>query len=113
MRFLRCVHAECALLLPRLSRTRLGLSLLSLACALIWLSRRGFDDTTVALQVGALAAVLGAGGMAGGRRDRARLTVALAHPTPPLAIALGRGLAIAVPAVLLVFSCAIASGVVG
>ena len=110
MRFLRCVHAECALLLPRLSRTRLGLSLLSLACALIWLSRRGFDDTTVALQVGALAAVLGAGGMAASRRDRATLTIALAHPTTPLAIALGRWLAVSVPAVLLVISCELATG---
>src|ERR1051325_10937867 len=123
MRFLRCVHAECALLLPRLSRTRLGLSLLSLACALIWLSRRGFDATTVALPAGARASVFrgrgagagaggrrGAGGMAASRRDRATLTIALAHPTTPLAIALGRWLAVSVPAVLLVISCELATG---
>ncbi|HTI04066.1 MAG TPA: hypothetical protein VL549_02025 [Gemmatimonadales bacterium] len=110
MRFLHCVHAECALVLPRLTRTRLGLSLLSLACALIWLSRRGFDATTVALQAGALGAVTGAAGMAASRRDRAALRIALAHPTTPLAIALGRWLAITLPAVLLVGACTIATG---
>lgn len=110
MRFLHCVHAEWALVLPRLIRTRLGLSLLSLACALIWLNRRGFDAMTVALQAGALGAVIGAAGIAASRRDRASLVLALAHPTTPLAIALGRWLAITVPALVLVVTCAVATG---
>lgn len=110
MRFLHCVHAECALVLPRLTRTRLGLSLLSLACTLIWLGGRGFDPASVALQAGALGAVIGAAGVAASRRDRAALAIALAHPTTPLAIACGRWLAVTLPAVLLVGACTLATG---
>src|SRR5882762_3309612 len=58
MRFLRCVYAEWLLLVPRFTRTRLGMSLLALGATLIWLSRRGLEPLTVALQAGALAAVV-------------------------------------------------------
>src|SRR5437899_547421 len=60
MRFLRCVHAEFLLVAPRLTRTRLGISLVALGATLVWLSARGFDTLTVTLQAGALGAVLGA-----------------------------------------------------
>jgi len=48
MRFLRCVYAEWLLLVPRFTRTRLGMSLLALGATLIWLSRRGLEPLTVA-----------------------------------------------------------------
>src|SRR6266545_814394 len=71
MRFLRCVYAEWLLLLPRFTRTRLGISLLALGATLIWLGNRGLEPLTVALQAGALAAIIGAAGLAGNERDRA------------------------------------------
>jgi hypothetical protein len=104
MRFLRCVHAEWLLVAPRLARTRLGISLLSLGAALIWLHRRGLDPLTVALEAGALAAIIGAADM-GSERDRAALTTALSHPTTPLAVAAGRWLALVMPAVGLTIAC--------
>src|SRR5258705_9188798 len=71
MRFLRCVHAEFLLVVPRLTRTRLGMTLLVLGTTLVWLSARGFDPLTVTLQAGALGAILGAVAMAGDETDRA------------------------------------------
>ena len=50
MRFLRCVHAEFLLVVPRLTRTRLGMTLLVLGTTLVWLSARGFDALTVTLR---------------------------------------------------------------
>ena len=102
MRFLRCVHAEFLLVIPRLTRTRLGMTLLVLGTTLVWLSARGFDALTVTLQAGALGAILGAAASAGDETDRAALTTALTHSTTPLAIATGRWLAIVIPASALV-----------
>ena len=109
MRFLHCVHAEILLVLPRLFRTRLGLALLALGVTLVWLRAHGLDSLTVALQAGALGAVVGAAGVVGHENDRAALTTALTHPTIPLAVATGRGFAIVLPAAAL----AIAMGVAG
>lgn len=105
MRFLRCVHAECLLLFPRLTRTPLGLSLLSLGGALVWLSTRGLDPLTAALQAGALGVIIAAAAIAGSESDRAALTIALTHPTTPLALATGRWLAIVAPAAVLTIAC--------
>ena len=110
MRFLRCVHAEFLLVFPRLSRTRLGISLLALGTTLVWLSAHAFDPLTVTLQAGALGAILGAAAIGGDETDRAALTTALTHPTTPLAIATGRWLAIVLPAAALVMVCATAIG---
>lgn len=110
MRFLRCVHAEFLLVFPRLSRTRLGISLLALGTTLVWLNAHAFDALTVTLQAGALGAILGAAAVVGDETDRAALTIALTHPTTPLAIATGRWLAMIVPATALVTVCATAIG---
>src|SRR5256714_568501 len=110
MRFLRCVHAEFLLVFPRLTRTRLGISLLALGTTLVWLSTHVLDALTVTLQAGALGAILGAAAIVGDETDRAALTTALTHPTTPLAIATGRWLAIEVPASALVMVCATAIG---
>ena len=110
MRFLRRVHAECLLVRPRLVRTRLGVSLLLLGAALLWLHTRGLDPLAVALQAGALGAVLGAAFAAGAETDRAALATALTHPTTPLAVATGRWLAAVIPAAVLVLVCTIATG---
>ncbi len=110
MRFLRRVSAEVILVSPRLTRTRLGPSLLLLGAGLVWLRSRGLDPLTTVLEAGALAAVLDAGWLAGNPRDRAALATALTHPTTPLAIATGRWSAIVLPAVLLAIACALASG---
>lgn len=110
MRFLRCVYAEWLLLVPRFTRTRLGMSLLALGATLIWLSRRGLEPLTVALQAGALAAIIGAASLAGSERDRAALATALTHPTTPLAVAAGRWLAVVVPASALTIVCAAVTG---
>ena len=110
MRFLRCVHAEFLLVFPRLTRTRLGISLLALGTTLVWLSTHVLDALAVALQAGALGAILGAAAIAGDETDRAALNTALTHPTTPLAIATGRWLAIVIPASALVMVCATAIG---
>jgi len=110
MRFLHCAHAEFLLVLPRLTRTRLGIALLALGTTLVWLSVHAFDALMVTLLAGALGAILGAAAMVGDERDRAALTTALTHPTTPLAIATGRWLAIVVPAWALVVICATAAG---
>jgi len=110
MRFLRCVHAEFLLVFPRLTRTRLGISLLALGTTLVWLNTHVLDALAVTLQAGALGAILGAAAIVGDETDRAALTTALTHPTTPLAIATGRWLAIVVPASALVMVCATAIG---
>src|SRR5436309_3446576 len=102
MRFLHCVHAEFLLAFPRLTRTRLGVSLLALGTTLVWLNAHAFDALTVTLQAGALGSILGAAAIVGHDTDRAALTTALTHPTTPLAIATGRWLAIVLPASVLV-----------
>lgn len=110
MRFLRCVHAEWSLVPPRLTRTRLGVSLLALAAALIWLHGRGLDFLTVTMQAGALGSIVGAAAAAGSEAERAALSVALTHPTTGLAIATGRWVAAVVPAAVITVACAIAVG---
>lgn len=110
MRFLRCVHAECLLVSPRLTRTPLGISLLALCATLLWLQARGFDSLTVVLQASALGAIIGAAHVAGNERDRAALAVALCHPTSSLAIATGRWLALFLPAALLMTTCCLVTG---
>src|SRR3989442_1349911 len=97
MRFLHCVHAEFLLAFPRLTRTRLGVSLVALGTTLVWLNAHAFDALTVTLQAGALGSILGAAAIVGHDTDRAALTTALTHPTTPLAIATGRWLAIVLP----------------
>src|SRR5258705_5383938 len=85
MRFLRCVHAEFLLVVPRLTRTRLGVTLLVLGTTLVWLSARGFDALTVTLQAGSVVATLSAAARAGGEADRAPpSTTPDRCPTPPL-----------------------------
>ena len=97
-------------MLPRLTRTRLGLSLLFLGATLVWLSTRGLDPLTATLQAGALGAIIGAAAIAGRESDHAALTIALTHPTTPLAIAVGRWLALVVPAAVLTIACATTIG---
>jgi len=111
MRFLHWVHAEFLLLLPRLLRTRFGLALLALGVTLVWLRGHGLESLTVVLQAGALGAVVGAAGVVGHANDRATLTTALTHPTTPLAVAVGRWLAIVVPAGALVIAVGVAGPV--
>src|SRR6476646_2040676 len=105
MRFLRCVHAEFLLVLPRLTRRRLGLALLSLGISLIWLRSHGLDLFTVVLQAGALGSIVSAAGVAGHADDRATLTIALTHPTSALAVAMGRWLAMILPVAMLTLGC--------
>jgi len=108
--FLRCVLAEWVLVRPRLLRTRLGVWLLLLGAALVWLGSRGTDPVGVALHAGALGAVLGAAFTAGSGADRAALAITLAHPTTPLAVACGRWLGALIPAAGLTVACSIAVG---
>lgn len=110
MRFLHCVHAEFLLVFPRLTRTRLGISLLALGTTLVWLNAHAFDALTVTLQAGALGAILAAAAMVGDETDRTALITALTHPTSSLAIATGRWLALVLPAATLVIVCASAIG---
>src|SRR3982075_2396745 len=98
MRFLRRVHAEFLLLSPRLTRTRLGISLVVLGTSLVWLSAHALVALPVHLHAGALGAILGSAAIVGDETDRAALTTALTHPTTSFAIATGRWLAIVVPA---------------
>ena len=105
MRFIQCVFAEWVLVAPRFTRTRLGISVLGLGAALVWLGSRGLDPVTVALLAGSLGATLGAAGIAGSDNERRALATALSHPTTPLAIATGRWVALTGPAALLVIAC--------
>jgi len=110
MRFLRCVHAEWLLVPPRLTRTRLGVSLVALAAVLVWLNGRGLDPLTVAMQAGALSSIVGAASAAGSDAERAAFSVALTHPTTGLAIATGRWLMVVVPAAVITSACVIVVG---
>ncbi len=110
MRFLRCVHAEFLLILPRLTRTRLGISLLALGATLVWLRTYGLDPLTIALQAGALGAIVACAGVVGHEGDRAAFATALAHPTTPLAVATGRWLTIVLAASALTVVCTLAIG---
>ncbi|HMA43820.1 MAG TPA: hypothetical protein VKO86_07380, partial [Gemmatimonadales bacterium] len=75
MDFLRGVRADWPLLRIRLLRTRLGLWLVLVVAALLWLGRAAptVDPVTVMLQAGALGAVLCVGYLAGSGSDRAAL----------------------------------------
>lgn len=108
MRFLQCVLAEWALVAPRFTRTRLGLTLLALGVGLVWLGARGLDSFTITLLAGSLAAIVAAAGVAGGDNERRALTTSLSHPTTPLAVAAGRWVAAVAPAGLLAIACAAA-----
>ena len=108
--FLRCVLAEWALVRPRLLRTRFGAWLTLLGAALIWLGLRGADPLGVALDAGALGAVLSAAFVAGSAADRAAFAITLTHPTTPLAVACGRWLATVLPTAALTGACTIAVG---
>ena len=110
MRFLHCVLAEFALVTPRFTRTRLGVSLVALAAGLLWLGSRGLDPVTVTLLAGSLGAIVAAGGVAGSESERGALSTALGHPTTPLAIATGRWMTLVTPGVLLAIVSAAALG---
>ena len=110
MRFLRCVRAEFLLVFPRLTRTRLGVSLAALGATLVWLSVHALDPLTATLQAGALGAIMCAAEMVGQQRDRAALTTALTHPTTAIAVAAGRWLAIVLPPAMLTIACSAAMG---
>jgi hypothetical protein len=106
MRFLQCVHAECVLVAPRFTRTRLGLAMLALGLSLVWLGgARSFDPFTITLLAGSLASIVAAAGVAGGEHERRALTTALSHPTTPLAVAAGRWVAVVTTAGLLAIIC--------
>lgn len=109
MQFLRCVHAEWLLVVPRVVRTRFAAALLLLSIALTWLGSHGVDVLTIALLTGALAAVIGAAQVVGHPHDRAAIAIALTHPTTPLAVATGRWLGATLPAAGLVVVWAAAS----
>src|SRR3989442_3876085 len=91
--WLRCVLAEWQLLRSRLVRSRLGIWLLLLGAAGVWLAARGGPLTVLAPHVAMLGAVLGVAFTAGSDADRAALSLILTHPTTPLALAAGRWLA--------------------
>jgi len=110
MRFLHCVHAEFLLVLPRLTRTRLGVALLTLGVTLVWFSAHGLDPLSATLQVAALGAIIGAADMVGRLDDRRALSTALTHPTTSFALATGRWLAIVMPAAALMLACSAAIG---
>jgi hypothetical protein len=110
MRFLRCVHAEFLLVLPRLTRTRLGMALLSLGATLVWLSAHGLDPLAAILQAGALGAIVAAVEIVGTEDDRAAFATALTHPTTSIAVATGRCIGIVLPAAALALGCAVAVG---
>lgn len=110
MRFIHCVFAEWALVAPRFTRTRLGISLFALGATLVWLGARGLDSVTEALLAGSLGAIVAACGVAGTEHERGALRTALGHPTTPLAIATGRWIALVAPATLLVVVCTAANG---
>src|SRR4029077_4451657 len=110
MRFLRCAYAEFLLVFPRLTRTRLGISLTALGTTLVWCSVHALDPLTATLQAGALGAILGTAEIVGRGSDRAALKTALTHPTTALAVATGRWLAIVLPPAAITNGCAAAMG---
>lgn len=76
----------------RLLRTRLGLWLVLVVAALLWIERAApaSDPLTAILQAGTLGAVLCVGYLVGSGADRAALLLPLLHPTTPGALVLGR-----------------------
>ncbi|MGE5744116.1 MAG: hypothetical protein ACM368_09280 [Gemmatimonadota bacterium] len=76
----------------RLLRTRLGLWLVLVVAALLWIERAAprSDPLTTILQAGTLSAVLCVGYLVGSGADRAALLLPLLHPTTPGALVLGR-----------------------
>lgn len=111
MDFSRRVLAEWPLLRTRLVRTRLGVWLLLLTSALLWLERHAPapDPLATALAAGALAAVLAVAYLAGSGGDRMALTLVLGHPTTPRAVTVGRWLAATGGAALVVLACSVHS----
>ena len=111
MDFARRVLAEWPLLRVRLVRTRLGVWLLLLTGALLWLERHAPapDPLGTALAAGALAAVLAVAYLAGSGADRMALVLVLGHPTTSRAVAVGRWLAATGGAALVVLACAVHS----
>jgi hypothetical protein len=89
---LRSVWAEWPVLRIRLLRTRLGLWLVLVVAALLWIERAApaSDPLTAILQAGTLGAVLCVGYLVGSGADRAALLLPLLHPTTPGALVLGR-----------------------
>ena len=92
MDLLRSIRAEWPVLRIRLLRTRLGLWLVLVVAALLWIERTAprSDSLTTILQAGTLGAVLCVGYLAGSGADRAALLLPLLHPTTPGALVLGR-----------------------
>jgi hypothetical protein len=86
------VRAEWPLLRIRLLRTRLGLWLVLVVVAVLWLERTAAapDPLASTLRAAALAAVLCVGYLAGSSPDRRALSLPLLHPTTPGALTLGR-----------------------
>ena len=111
MDFVRRVLAEWPLLRTRLVRTRLGVWLLLLTGALLWLERHAPapDPLGTALVAGALGAVLAVAYLAGSSADRMALVLVLGHPTTPRAVAVGRWLAATGGAALAVLASSIHS----
>ena len=111
MDFAHRVLAEWPLLRVRLVRTRLGVWLLLLTSALMWLERHAPapDPLATALAAGALAAVLAVAYLAGSGADRMALVLVLGHPTTPRAVAVGRWLAATGGAALVVLACSVHS----
>ena len=112
MHWLRCVLAEWQLLRSRLVRSRLGIWLLLLGAAGVWLAARGGPLTVLAPHVAMLGAVLGVAFTAASDADRAALSLILTHPTTPLAVAAGRWLAALTAAATLVLALLFVSGAV-
>ena len=112
MHWLRCVVAEWQLLRSRLVRSRLGIWLLLLGAAGVWLAARGGPLTVLAPHVAMLGAVLGVAFTAASDADRAALSLILTHPTTPLAVAAGRWLAALTAAATLVLALLFVSGAV-
>ncbi len=96
------------LLRVRLVRTRLGVWLLLVLGALLWLERTSPapDPLGAAVLVGTLGAVLCVAALAGSRADRAALAHRLLHPTSPGAVAVGRWLGAVCGSSLLVLAIA-------
>jgi len=106
--FLRGIRAEWPLLRIRLLRTRLGLWLVLVVVASLWLERTATapDPLTTSLRAGALAAVLCIGYLAGSSPDRRALVLPLLHPLTSGAVTVGRWCAATGGAALVVLAVA-------
>jgi hypothetical protein len=105
---LRTIRAEWPVLRIRLLRTRLGLWLVLLVAALLWIERAAprSDPLTTILQAGTLGAVLCVGYLVGSGADRAALLLPLLHPTTPGSLVVGRWTAATCGAALAVLAVA-------